>query len=651
MNRILLVLAGAILAGMILAPCTVDASLTKESWPRESTAAPTPSALRGDCTTPEYHYYLFGTDPFAIPDNAPGIDFTLPTGGCGIIEDVVVGFNMTHSWIGDLYVRLGYDMDNDGTDDAESTVLCRPGVDDCSFDAPPYGCDGDLDGSYTFSTHGFGTLGETTLGTCASTFPSGCYRPDPFFADFSVFEGLPLGGTYSLFVQDNASGDTGTISWFSVYVLASENVIYVPGNVPTVQMAIDVACEGAEIVIAPGAYPEPIEHAYPSLTIRAEDPANRPVLSSFLAAGSTPTSLSLSDLEFTGGVNLGFVAPAVDASVSNCVIGGPLTCAASGNLTVDGTVVSGDLNAITIGSGDVLISNVQAQQIDVDSYDGAIVTGSQTSGDISVLAEGVDVGVADCRAAGIRMIATSGFSIQNVAGIVSMHLFGGECVFLANTIVGGQSHPPDTPGVLLTGYGSATVTRNIVDGFDLGIRLRGGAIDGLACNDVSNCDVPWDIDILPDPTGTNGNFSADPLFCDRAAGDYRLSEDSPCLPGNHPDGFPCGGTLGAVTETCAPSAVDPGEPTLGTWGLVRATPNPVRTEVTLTWNLPGDEETRLSIVSVDGRRVWSGTFPGASGSSVWDLRGANGEAVTPGAYFVRATSGNRSTATRLLLLR
>jgi hypothetical protein len=46
-----------------------------------------------------------------------------------------------------------------------------------------------------------------------------------------------------------------------------------------------------------------------------------------------------------------------------------------------------------------------------------------------------------------------------------------------------------------------------------------------------------------------GNFSLDPRFCDVLAGDFRLHEDSPCLPGNHPDGADCE-TIGALGVGC-----------------------------------------------------------------------------------------------------
>lgn len=50
-------------------------------------------------------------------------------------------------------------------------------------------------------------------------------------------------------------------------------------------------------------------------------------------------------------------------------------------------------------------------------------------------------------------------------------------------------------------------------------------------------------------TDLGGNFSADPLFCRPQTGDYSLDRNSPCLPGNHPEGADCG-LIGALAQGC-----------------------------------------------------------------------------------------------------
>jgi predicted outer membrane repeat protein len=66
--------------------------------------------------------------------------------------------------------------------------------------------------------------------------------------------------------------------------------------------------------------------------------------------------------------------------------------------------------------------------------------------------------------------------------------------------------------------------------------------------------------------GVNGNISADPLFCDAQGGDYRLETCSPCLPGNHPDGYDCGVPIGAYCSGCpCKTSTLP-----STWGAIKA---------------------------------------------------------------------------------
>ena len=63
-----------------------------------------------------------------------------------------------------------------------------------------------------------------------------------------------------------------------------------------------------------------------------------------------------------------------------------------------------------------------------------------------------------------------------------------------------------------------------------------------------------------------GNFSACPSFCNLAAGDFHLCDESPCAPGNHPDGYDCG-LIGAwdVGCVCGPSRTEP-----TAWGAIKS---------------------------------------------------------------------------------
>lgn len=77
----------------------------------------------------------------------------------------------------------------------------------------------------------------------------------------------------------------------------------------------------------------------------------------------------------------------------------------------------------------------------------------------------------------------------------------------------------------------------------------------LSCSNVwGNIGGDWSDGIagqLADPT----NFSADPRFCEAAAGVLHLWDGSPCLPGHHPHGMICG-TIGAFDRACTPLRIE-----------------------------------------------------------------------------------------------
>jgi hypothetical protein len=58
---------------------------------------------------------------------------------------------------------------------------------------------------------------------------------------------------------------------------------------------------------------------------------------------------------------------------------------------------------------------------------------------------------------------------------------------------------------------------------------------------------------LPDPTGTDGNISQDPLFCGFTGWDLRLTDGSPCGPDN-PQNPGCD-LIGALGVGCGPTPV------------------------------------------------------------------------------------------------
>ncbi len=140
-----------------------------------------------------------------IPDNAPaGITSELVVAGSGMATNLRVRLGITHTWIGDLIIRLRHV----GTG-VTITLMDRPGVPTTTF-----GCGGD-NAFVVVDDNAVSTLeGSCSTGNPAYPF-DGSYRPNQPLA---VFAALTLPGAWWLQVSDNASGDSGTlVYWCVVY--------------------------------------------------------------------------------------------------------------------------------------------------------------------------------------------------------------------------------------------------------------------------------------------------------------------------------------------------------------------------------------------------------------------------------------------------
>lgn len=142
----------------------------------------------------------------------------------GTILDVVVGFNLTHTWVGDLIIDIGYDATCDGTVDAASTILCRPRGTAATTGAPcgtgtGFGASGDFvqANNYRWTDATASLISE---GVNPTPIASGCYRPSTVGGSpLSTFNGLPKGGCWYAIVGDYAGGDVGTVYRWEINLL------------------------------------------------------------------------------------------------------------------------------------------------------------------------------------------------------------------------------------------------------------------------------------------------------------------------------------------------------------------------------------------------------------------------------------------------
>jgi parallel beta-helix repeat protein len=125
----------------------------------------------------------------------------------------------------------------------------------------------------------------------------------------------------------------------------------------------------------------------------------------------------------------------------------------------------------------------------------------------------------------------------------SITIMGGNPIIISNTILGDVQMAAMLPGSPMKYCisGAPTISRNIVVG-----SIAGECLDCRDSNPNITCNNVWnDQDGLGDCDVGEGNFSADPLFCDPDNGDYRLQASSPC----HPESTACG-VIGALPVGC-----------------------------------------------------------------------------------------------------
>lgn len=175
--------------------------------------------------------------------------------------------------------------------------------------------------------------------------------------------------------------------------------------------------------------------------------------------------------------------------------------------------------------------------------------------------------------------------------------------------------------------------------------------NSLSCNDVFGNDNAQYTGIA-DPTGTDGNISADPLFCETVDGPYHLPPTSPCAP----DQTGGCGLIGAYAADCAGSPVPDGDPGLvpAAFAVERNFPNPFNPKTTIRFSLPEAAVTRVAIFDIGGRLVRTlvnEELAARNYEITWEGRDGNDRPVAAGVYFYRVTSGDHQAVGRMALVK
>ncbi len=215
----------------------------------------------------------------------------------------------------------------------------------------------------------------------------------------------------------------------------------------------------------------------------------------------------------------------------------------------------------------------------------------------------------------------------------------------------------DGPGAsgIMAAAGSAVTVHSSIIAFGLsGAAVAcggGGAGVTLSCSDVyGNAGGDW-VGCIAGQETSNGNLSANPLFCNAAAGNFTLNASSPCLPANNS----CGLQMGAFGLGCSGQTEVPETELPPAFFLAQNVPNPFNPKTAIRFGLPDAAEVTLAIYDLSGRRLRAllTRVPYAAGFHRvdWDGTDDAGRRLASGMYICRLSAGGRQQMHKMTLVK
>ena len=279
--------------------------------------------------------------------------------------------------------------------------------------------------------------------------------------------------------RDDTNPDIGADEYYSPNY---DGVIYIPGEIATIQGAIDVAVNNDSILVAAGTYRENIDYDGKNLTIIGEDrettiiDGNNSGRGAELAGESILSTFTIQNGSGNNGGN------AVHAS---------------GNAILDNLIITSNSN--TLGNGSVML---EANTVLKNS----LIVNNQ---DVGVVCNGADATISNVTIAG------------NTGAGIELKSLGGS-----------NSHPTLINSIVYGNRDHHNIQFSAPSGHSINISysLIQGGQDSITT--YTNDTLSW---------GT-GNLDVDPLFADTANGDYRVNVLSPVINAGHPDSTDSDGT-------------------------------------------------------------------------------------------------------------
>ncbi len=245
---------------------------------------------------------------------------------------------------------------------------------------------------------------------------------------------------------------------------------------------------------------------------------------------------------------------------------------------------------------------------------------------------------------------------------------GGICCWYSspiisnNTIYGNLVAGLDARGSAIYCDDASPTAENCIIAFNLGADVFSGAFDcsgnsepRLTCCDVygnvsGGFGADW-VRCIEDQADSNGNFWADPLFCDTANGDFHIDTLSPCAPESNS----CGILIGALDVGCVPTGIPIDNDVLPSeFALSQNYPNPFNPSTIIEYSIPLRANVTITVYNLLGQVVATlvdRVQQAGTHSVIWEGTDVEGKPVSSGIYFYRIEAGSLTIAKKMVFLK
>ena len=361
------------------------------------------------------------------------------------------------------------------------------------------------------------------------------------------------------------------LSILSVNSTLAKTTIHVPADQPTIQAAINVASNGDTVLVAPGTYVENINFAGKAITVKSSNGAKVTIIDgaqkdSVVTFNHSETNKSVLK-GFTiqnglaqGGEGGGIAVESSSPTIANNTISHNAACNGIG-IAVDfgspiiqkNKIIFNVLQACSggIGGGGISIGGAASAQILGNTISDNSIPNADGGG-ISLFAAGTPLIQGNlirrnkCGGSGGGIVMFNQSDVNIIDNVITNNtaFSGGGIYWLTpsgtrgpflvnNTLVANNSVSTQGSEIFADGFDiNALVINTIIVGRSGQTAFFCGNFNdvnppGIQFNDVYNPSGSTYGGICTDPTGSNGNISADPTFVGKA--NFRLKAGSPAI--------------------------------------------------------------------------------------------------------------------------